>query len=312
MSNVKAICAAIQMYMDDHGGRLPPAESRSEAKDYFTESPGRKSLAGAWAIECPRVTEANPYLRWPVVLEGYLDTRERWRCPSALLEQGAAFINGSRDWLKHLQENAHIWGVGAGKLCIQRSFPAGWGGEVTDSIVQGRLAGVGRATAAAQPAGVFLQSIAVNTSAAGLRRRQIGDPAWFVICADGGGQVDDIGTGTLAYPDICSLECANEACGWVDWEECTWAADCGLYDHAPQDGSFLRNPELRKPFSRHRGGVNIGFLDGHAAWFDSEEVIRESPSKGNPARGALRGYAPWGPTSDCDFAEENPGVPTLY
>ena len=68
--------------------------------------------------------------------------------------------------------------------------------------------------------------------AAGERAAALPDPKWFVICADGGAQVDRFYTGTLAYPDICALECGNEECGWVDWEECTWAADCGLWTGA--------------------------------------------------------------------------------
>ena len=181
---------------------------------------------------------------------------------------------------------------------------------MTDSITQQRMVKPSRArTGGAEPVdGVFRQSIGANKAAFGLRPEELGDPSVFVICADAGAQADYFSTGTLAYPDLCALECANEVCGWIDWEKCPWAADCG----APNDGSFLRDPDLRKPHARHRGGVNLGFLDGHAAWFASEDVIAQSPSKGNAARGRLRGYGPNGPTSDCDFAEDNPGVPTLY
>jgi prepilin-type processing-associated H-X9-DG protein len=32
------------------------------------------------------------------------------------------------------------------------------------------------------------------------------------------------------------------------------------------NGSFLTNPDLRKPYTRHLGGINLGFLDGHVEW----------------------------------------------
>jgi prepilin-type processing-associated H-X9-DG protein len=75
---------------------------------------------------------------------------------------------------------------------------------------------------------------------------------------------------------------------------------------------MLADPELRRPYARHFGGVNIGFLDGHARWVYSEEVIELSPSHGNRSRGRLRGYGPWGPTSDAPWYDPASGVPTLY
>ena len=61
----------------------------------------------------------------------------------------------------------------------------------------------------------------------------------------------------------------------MDWELCAEdAGECkNLY--APNNGAFLRNPSLRAPYSRHLGGVNLGFLDGHAAWWHSERLIAE-------------------------------------
>lgn len=103
------------------------------------------------------------------------------------------------------------------------------------------------------------------------------DPVNFVICADAGATTDNFGVGTLAYPDICVLECSG-GCSWVDWEYCAaWAADCGLYEQAPNDGSFLTNPELRKPYARHLGGINIGCLDGHASWIHSDRLVQKIP-----------------------------------
>ncbi len=324
LGNVKSICTAIRMYMGDHDGALPPRETRAEVLDYFSTARGgmlgdrARGKVGILMASCSVAQDANPYLKWPVILEPYLESRSVWRCPAARMEKSATFINGSSDWLGHLMECEGEWGnvsLGAGTfLCILDSYPPGWGGDVTDSLAQQRMPipSFAPAGGAEGAEGVFRQSIAANKAAAGLAPEELGDPAAFVICADAGAQGDSFSTGTLAYPDICALECANEVCGWVDWEECSWAADCGLYNHAPNDGSFLRNPNLRTPYARHRGGVNLGFLDGHAAWFASEDLIAQSPSQGDPERGRLRGYGPNGPTSDCSFAEDNPGVPTLY
>jgi hypothetical protein len=60
------------------------------------------------------------------------------------------------------------------------------------------------------------------------------------------------------------------------------------------------------------GGVNLGSLDGHARWMNSEEVIEESPSAGDPHRGRLRGYGPWGPTYDAPWYDPDDGIIPLY
>jgi prepilin-type processing-associated H-X9-DG protein len=317
MSNLRQVCLALQLYLDDYNDRLPPRETYAEVLDYFSEAPGRRKGGDrrgpkvAFVAGCARAAGANPYLRWPVALDSYVRTREVWRCPSALLEQGPGFVNPDRDWLGYLKSYEGAWGASTG-LCPGRgTYPVGWGGAVTDSMRQGRPAARRPALSEPVPAGVFAQSIGVNTTAAGKHVRQLGEAATFVICGDGGAQVETFSIGTLAFPDICALECANEVCGWADWETCTWAADCGLFDNAPNDGSFLRNAELRRRYTRHNGGVNIGFLDGHAEWFDSEKVpVAWRETEAGPP--SIRGVEPWGPRADCGFGEANPGVPTLF
>jgi len=315
MSNLRQVCLALQLYLDDYNDWLPPRETDRRALDYFASAPGRsgreEGLPLASRPECPRATGANPYLRWPVVLDTYVRTRDVWRCPSAALEQAPSFINPGPDWLVYLQSHEGLWGAGTGLCPGQGSYPQGWGGVVTDSIIQRQTAVRGIALSEPVPASVFAQSIGVNGDVAGKRLQEFEDPSVLVSCGDGGAQVETFSVGTLAFPDICALECANEVCGWADWETCTWAADCGLNDHAPNDGSFLRKAELRAPYARHHGGVNVGFLDGHAEWVDSETLLvawRETQA-GPPS---IRGVEPWGPHADCGFEDENPGVPTLF
>jgi len=64
------------------------------------------------------------------------------------------------------------------------------------------------------------------------------DVVKVVVCGDAGSFCDALSPGLPAYHDICALESANSMCGWADWDLCTWAAECGLYGIAPNDGSF--------------------------------------------------------------------------
>jgi prepilin-type processing-associated H-X9-DG protein len=310
--NIHAITAALRMYASDHDFRLPPLEHDETAIQYFDTRPGG---SGSLSGDCQRVDQANPYLRWPVVLDSYLRTRSVWSCHQAQLEQGAAFIIGAEDWLSYLMANEGLWGTTTGFCIGITTYPSGWGGSVTDSLRQQTLAS--RAT------GAFVQSIGSNAWPNRDRDiRYIPRPDSYVLVADGGATVDMFSTGTLAYPDLCALECGNSVCGWVDWEICApWAAECGLYNIAPSDGSFLQpvrwqaqlgNTSLRAAYARHHGGVNVGFLDGHVAWVHSESLIDQSSTWSDPTRGTLRGYSNWGPTSDCEFTDLYPGVPTLY
>lgn len=64
---------------------------------------------------------------------------------------------------------------------------------------------------------------------------------------------------------------------------------------------------LRRPLARHLGGVNLGFLDGHAAWWNSERLLAKfSEGRGSPQE--MMGMATYGPTSWCT----PPGTLTLY
>jgi prepilin-type processing-associated H-X9-DG protein len=155
--------------------------------------------------------------------------------------------------------------------------------------------------------GMSLQSIAPNCNAANATiETLLADPAWYVICADAGAIGDDFCTGTLAYPDLCHLECAGPGDWEADWENCPWSRTCGATEE------MKRNPALRLPYARHFGGVNIGFADGHGRWFHSEEVIELCPTHGNYSGGRLRGVEPWGPTHDAPWYDPNDGIFPLY
>jgi hypothetical protein len=254
------------MYLSENDDTLPPVEHDPEVLAYFNTHAGGGGK-DQWNPEqfpnCHRAKQSNPYLRWPVILDDYLPTRDVWRCPDARLEGGASFINGSQDWLGHLQAHEGEWGRWTVPYICPRllSFPSGWGGEVTDTLSQRRMAVPRSERGLAASPGMFLWSVATNEIAAETDQYRHEDPAWFVVLADGGGALDAFGTGTLAYPDLCHLECASDLSSdspdwqgqWqADWVNCPWSIQCGAI------AEMKRNPGLRKPYGRHFGGVNLG------------------------------------------------------
>ncbi len=248
--------------------------------------------------------------------------RDRWQCPSAAIVNGATWIIPDEDWLYYVQAHEGAWGSGTGIGPCNFGWPRGWGGTVTDSIAQARYGVPWLAPVLGTPeSGAFVQSIATIFQP-GLTLAAVPDPSGFVIIGDGGVVVGDMSVGTLAYPEICCLECSG-TCVWVDWE-------CGILDgecgdcaslHAPKGGSFLRNLSLRVPYSRHRArfmrfgppsawaGVNVGFLDGHVRWMPSESIIAKARD------GEIDGLQTWGPvTGDPQRPWEEcwPGGVTIF
>jgi prepilin-type N-terminal cleavage/methylation domain-containing protein/prepilin-type processing-associated H-X9-DG protein len=303
LSNVKNIALAVQMYLADNNDTLPPDEHRREVITYFQTVPGGHSSRtydiGDLSDRCNRDWQANPYLRWPVVLDEYTKNRDVWRCPSAKLENGSGWIVPGPDFLSLYMGYEGDWGRNTDDRSdgpCYPAFPPGWGGRVTDSFLQRRLAVDMWADEAVEKVVRF--SIGCN-AVVGLKLVSVQDPVRYVICGDVGAQSDIGGLGLTAYPDICALECSNGTCGWADWEGCAeWAADCGLYINAPADGSFLRNPELRKPYARHLAGVNLGFLDGHASWMLAERVVTQWNEE------EIFGIDRWGPDpTDPEYLE---------
>jgi prepilin-type N-terminal cleavage/methylation domain-containing protein/prepilin-type processing-associated H-X9-DG protein len=270
LSNVKNIGLAIQMYLSDSNDTLPPNEHRQEVIDYFIAV--GPSTDGA---SCVQQYCANPYLAFPVVLDEYVKNRDVWRCPSAKLEGGAGQIIPGPDWLKSWQVYYDFWSANRGTFgpCY-RSWPPGWGGDVTDSLAQQRLAAkMADPTAGGGTAGkYFAESIGCN-EVPDLKMVQVQDAARYYICGDSGAYPGVWNLAQLVWPDICAVDCATPtAGGWADWS-CTSAADCGLYNLAPNNGSFLRDRGLLKPYTRHLGGSNMGFLDGHASWMNAEQIV---------------------------------------
>jgi prepilin-type N-terminal cleavage/methylation domain-containing protein/prepilin-type processing-associated H-X9-DG protein len=271
LSNVKNIALAVQMYLADNNDTMPPDETRPEVLEFFQRCPGEgEEEWPGWREE-----NANPYLRHVVILDEYVKNRDVWNCPSARMYGGARMIIPGPDWFTYLLAREGQWGAIADyefEIC-QFTYPPGWGGDVTDTFTQGRY-GIPYAGYGDTAHKAFTQSIDICHEY-NLKMVEVDDPANAVIVVPKGGP----GGGTcclanVAYPEVCALVCSSCDWAWCDWEGCAeWAADCGLYNMAPSDGAYLLNPELRKNRTRHLGGVNLGYLDGHAAWVNSETLL---------------------------------------
>lgn len=323
LSNVKNIAMAMQMYLTDYD-KTPPKEHNQDVINYFGGHPGGNTEQ--WEDSDPPIPctqKINPYLRWQVILDEYIKNRDIWRCPSAkLYTQPQAIIAG--DWFKTVQAgiDAGVFGDNADVCLKDNSFPPGWGGAVTDSLKQRTAAG-GQGPWLENAGGdsMFTCSIAANAERE-TSTSAIDDAAKFVVVGDGGPWMEDMSPGLLAYPDCCEMECGN-CWGWADWENCSsWGASCGIYSIAPIDGTVLGDSTKRKQYSRHLGGTNVGFMDGHAKWYSSESLVnafaeeaRKNGSYHTWAGGM--GLWMWGAWQDCcyacgkNFGQES-GQPTLW
>jgi prepilin-type N-terminal cleavage/methylation domain-containing protein/prepilin-type processing-associated H-X9-DG protein len=284
LSNVKNIALAFQMYLGDNNDTFPPWEHRQEVEDYFYANPGGgdKFGAAAGSDSCAnRVNDANPYLRYAVILDEYIRNRDVWNCPSAKMVSGAHFINAAvPNWVAYLQNWEGSWGEGT-DYCLISCYPPGWGGDVTDSLAQGRVAhGIANSSATPSTAhGAFLQSIGVNGNGTrDTKLVEIDDVVNYIVCADGGAWPEEMNAGLVAYPDLCNAECGNWWCsGWLEGCESSIQSGCpDLWDCFEQwhtSVGMLRDKSLLRRGSRHLGGVNLGFADGHAAWWQSERFL---------------------------------------
>ena len=77
---------------------------------------------------------------------------------------------------------------------------------------------------------------------------------------------------SMAFPEACGVQFCGACC------------EIGCY--YPE---FWSDPEIRKGYTRHLGGSNIGFADGHAKWFPAEAIINENPTAADRDNGLMRG-----------------------
>lgn len=275
LANIKNVAHATSLYLADYD-RYWPSETRAEVVTYFASAPGRGALPGP-AGECSQITHANPYLREPLLLEPYLGNRDVWHCPSARQESRAKWIvptGRDGNWLRWYQKHEREWGklAGGGLGPCRLAFPPGWGGAVTDSLAPRLL------SREAEAATAFSQGIGVNAQLRDLKPSAIADPARHVVCGDDGRQSEFWEMSAVAFPDDCRLS----ACGlWSGDADCCRGQnlDIAFYER------FLSDPDLRRRYTRHGGGSNVGFADGHARWFPAEAIIAGTPPLGSDFQG---------------------------
>jgi prepilin-type N-terminal cleavage/methylation domain-containing protein/prepilin-type processing-associated H-X9-DG protein len=296
LSNVKNIALAVQMYLADNNDTFPTTENRAEAIDYFATIPGSGTLGNCtdaeewyhgafWAANI-----ANPYLQWPVVLDEYIKNRDVWRCPSATIEGSASFIYGQTDWLGYLQATEGSWGEGlgvngsnVGPVCSHYAFPRGWGGQVTDSILQGRHADLDDMFYRDKAHKAFVQSIGtMKENLQDVKLVELQDPVHVPVVADSPPSHDWLDVGRIAYANICCATCAGaqwgDACNESEdgppvayCDDDSAVVDCWNTIHAHR--GWAEDPDRKRSGARHLGGSNIGWADGHASWSSAGALL---------------------------------------
>jgi prepilin-type N-terminal cleavage/methylation domain-containing protein/prepilin-type processing-associated H-X9-DG protein len=252
LSNVKNIATAIQMYLTDYD-RFPPGEHRQEVIDYF---------ASQGVTDCSlRVNWANPYLRFPVVLDEYVRNRDVWHCPTAVYSWATGINPCFKDWFAILKDNAD-WAFWCTPEC-NAVFPNGWGGTITDSYYA-------RQGCADADTGAIAMGIGIPRYLRDEKTAQVNDPAKYLVVGDVGSDIEPSITSRFAYADMHGVEKA--ACKYPqgDWVNCPATQVC-----AANDPRLQLDPTYRKQRAgtRHLGGSNIGFADGHATWMAAEAIL---------------------------------------
>ncbi len=285
LSNVKNIALAVQIYLTDYD-RVWPYEHRQEVKDQFLQV---RSCSSTGSVQ-GKVTNMNPYLKPQVILDEYIKNRDVWRCPSARTEVHFGILNplGGDWWARSVSVSSDdLWGSYGIGSCAGGPFPPGWGGSITDSITQNAQAVSGGGTGEHQ--GAFELSLATNSNRE-VKTSQMEDAARWWMVGETGNYPEASNPFDLAYGDwmgMCAATPGGVACcggNWVDWANCSFSRGCG----AARDLNYA-DPQVRKTYApaRHMGGANIGFADGHAAWWNSEAILDHSPDSSWRADGLL-------------------------
>ncbi|MGD0113166.1 MAG: type II secretion system protein [Armatimonadota bacterium] len=291
LSNVKNIAMAFQMYLTDYD-RFPPSLSTSAYND--VQALLAAANAGRGNKMCQsRADQSDPYLRWPVILDEYIKNRDVWNCPSPRLSEpydvvfDPGGINGWAHWMAN-----HPFSGWSGQYLYhpcETYFPGSWGGAITDSVTSFQEVSYIGSEGAAEAQGAYGGSIGTtegnNTD---VRTSQINDPAHFVVAGDSASP--QMWSPNLDAWDQCGLWAAQAGgCNYADWSNCSFTVSCGLTRDAFQ--RFWTDPSYRKTMTRHLGGTNIGFADGHASWWPAEAFVEACPH--NDCTGPYPGTQVW-------------------
>jgi prepilin-type N-terminal cleavage/methylation domain-containing protein/prepilin-type processing-associated H-X9-DG protein len=249
LSNVKNIALGVQMYLTDYD-RFPPKEHRQEVID------------GMGCSTYP--TLANPYLRWPVLLDEYVKNKDVYRCPSAKQVYKVMWVlPGLKDWYAEYQE---------GWICAcQTIFPSGWGGAITDSRAINTDCPI---SAADDPGSVELDIQPSETVNYEKSTSEINDVAKYIVVAERGIQGNWSTVEQIAYPELCRVTYQRKGCSTCGNCDDGWAIDERGCTIAKSDiDRFWSDASWRSQYTRHLGGNNLGFADGHAKWWTADAMI---------------------------------------
>jgi len=271
LSNVKNIAMAYQIYLTDFD-RMPPSEHAASSSTYWHNKCPSKTCDQV--VAC-RGTQANPYMRIPVILDEYVKNRDVWRCPSARYTANTVAINACiPDWFTYFRKGEDAGTCPRPRECAD-DFPPGWGGMATDTLAQGWNNGCGLGN------GAFDQSLATAHHNRDVKMSSIDDVTKRVVVGDGGVDLEPWRTSGFAYPDYSRFDQLLLECG--DAGNCSNQSSCSNPTVAATcsplslcfggDGKFGWDASYRQTFARHMGGSNLGFADGHAGWFPSETIL---------------------------------------
>ena len=254
--NLALLAQATLLYVADNDGRFPPHEA----------SPTPYTCQ--WGADA-----ANPWLRWPVVLDPYVHDREAYLCPGAEAPREGHGVVTRPAWIAVTPITSKGWPNGpCGSV-----WPPGWGGAITDSAAQGPCFDANR----------FRTNLgAAVGSLAGARLADIESPDHHLLWADSSRLW--LKLGSILYASACRADCATLD-DKADWDNCPWSQNCGA------GGDFATNPDLRDRFTRHNGGSNLAFVDGHLEWLTVPRIIaayRSGNLKGATPAEATKGK-PW-------------------
>ena len=190
----------------------------------------------------------------------HIKNRDIWRCPSAKLPSYVGVVRAGPDWFQNL--------LSTGTCACEPAYPPGWGGTITDSA--NGPAGAGCTSFGDENTGATeIDYGARETSLAGKKLSTVDDASRYIAFGERGYKTDWTTIEHIAYPDVCRADkyamyhsCNNEAPGWIE--------------------EYWSDPSTRKQYTRHLGGDNIAFLDGHAAWWAADAMIAGAGNWQNP------------------------------
>jgi prepilin-type processing-associated H-X9-DG protein len=282
LANVKNLAIAVNMYLTDYDKFWPKAIDSGLGE--YMASKGDVGPGGGDddpGNSCKYAWQGNPYEQPPVVLDDYTKNRDIWRCPSAKISWGPIWVLGpARDggpWWHRLQEDEGKWGTGTDYMLCQTPYPSGWGGDVTDSLVQDKRSSSRSNTGNAN--GVFASGYSMPRDLWSMSTSAMQDSASWIVVGEYGirGWMSWPGMSQFAYSDLChTMQCqvhqqdiGSPNCCGPDWENCPGTQNCSYNDAR----KFWSDSSIRKNYTRHLGGSNLGFADGHARWYSSEAML---------------------------------------